>query len=84
MSDESTPTVPPNNELSDSVSAEEQESLNKLRALDPPGSGPVIAIDLDDVLSQTNHAIANCKSSHMSRSSQQPFCQGIIKNMKQP
>jgi hypothetical protein len=41
----------------------EAASLAKLTTISPPtSSGPVIAIDLDDVLSQTNEAISECKS----------------------
>lgn len=40
----------------------ERELLDKLSTISPPtSSGPVIAIDLDDVLSQTNKAVALCK-----------------------
>ncbi|KAF8058263.1 hypothetical protein FPV67DRAFT_1524691 [Lyophyllum atratum] len=37
----------------------EKNALEKLTTISPPSSsGPVIAIDLDDVLSQTNHTVA--------------------------
>jgi hypothetical protein len=37
-------------------------SLAKLTTISPPtSSGPVIAIDLDDVLSETNAAISECE-----------------------
>lgn len=40
----------------------EREALERLTSISPPSSsGPVIAIDLDDVLSQTNQAVADCK-----------------------
>jgi hypothetical protein len=46
----------------DEVDAGKQVSLSALRQIDPPGSGgPVIAVDLDDVLSLTNQAVADCK-----------------------
>src|SRR5438552_1479906 len=41
--------------------AEEQVSWNRLKEICPPSALPVIAVDLDDVLSLTNHAIAECK-----------------------
>lgn len=43
----------------------EHEALERLTAISPPSSGPIIAIDLDDVLSQTNQAVADCKYSHI-------------------
>lgn len=40
---------------------EEAELLDKLSSITTPSSsGPVIAIDLDDVLSQTNQNVAQC------------------------
>jgi hypothetical protein len=40
----------------------EAASLAKLTTISPPtSSGPVIAVDLDDVLSQTNHVVSECK-----------------------
>jgi hypothetical protein len=40
----------------------EREALEKLTTISPPSSsGPVIAIDLDDVLSQTNQVVADCE-----------------------
>jgi hypothetical protein len=42
----------------------EAASLAKLSAISPPtSSGPVIAVDLDDVLSQTNEVVSECKQS---------------------
>ncbi|KAH7927387.1 hypothetical protein BV22DRAFT_283956 [Leucogyrophana mollusca] len=35
------------------------EQLAQLTALIPPASGPVIAVDLDDVLSQTNVVVSH-------------------------
>ncbi len=44
------------------ISPAEAASLAKLSTISPPGSsGPVIAVDLDDVLSQTNLVLAECK-----------------------
>lgn len=41
--------------------AAESASLSKLRSMSPPFTGgPVIAVDLDDVLSQTNADISLC------------------------
>lgn len=41
----------------------EEATLAKLTSISPPSSsGPVIAVDLDDVLSQTNHVVAQCKA----------------------
>ncbi|KAJ7596733.1 hypothetical protein C8J56DRAFT_771367 [Mycena floridula] len=43
----------------DEISAEEQAVLEKLAGMHPPGqSGEILAIDLDDVLSETNEAVA--------------------------
>lgn len=54
-SEESTTT---SSEVSDHRLA---HSLDILTSISPPGaSGPVIAVDLDDVLSQTNFAVAQC------------------------
>ena len=40
----------------------EAASLAKLASISPPtSSGPLIAVDLDDVLSDTNQVIAECK-----------------------
>jgi hypothetical protein len=39
---------------------DQQSSLEKLAHTSPPSSGPVIALDLDDVLSLTNPAVAAC------------------------
>jgi hypothetical protein len=36
-------------------------SLVKLSTISPTFSGPIIAVDLDDVLSQTNEAVSDCK-----------------------
>ncbi|KAG5648251.1 hypothetical protein DXG03_006209 [Asterophora parasitica] len=45
--------------LTDEVEQAENEALEKLLTVSPPTStGPVIAIDLDDVLSQTNQIVA--------------------------
>lgn len=42
----------------------EATSLAKLATISPPASsGPVIAIDLDDVLCETNVTIAECEQS---------------------
>jgi hypothetical protein len=42
---------------------EEEVALNKLTNIHPPtSSGKVIAVDLDDVLGQTNLAVAQCQS----------------------
>lgn len=40
----------------------EADALEKLLDLPSTVAGPVIAIDLDDVLSQTNQVVAECKS----------------------
>lgn len=40
----------------------EADALEKLLGLPSTTAGPVIAIDLDDVLSQTNQVVAECKS----------------------
>ncbi|KAJ8457468.1 hypothetical protein ONZ45_g18301 [Pleurotus djamor] len=40
------------------ITPQEEASLSKLSVISPPQSGPVIAVDLDDVLSQTNHVVA--------------------------
>ncbi|KAG6814040.1 hypothetical protein H0H92_003890 [Tricholoma furcatifolium] len=52
-----------NAEPFDEIPVQEQEekaALEKLTSLNPPTStGPVIAIDLDDVLSETNHMVAD-------------------------
>lgn len=42
---------------------EELEAVEKLTKFPPtaPPTGPIIAIDLDDVLSQTNLAVAQCE-----------------------
>jgi hypothetical protein len=41
----------------------EHEVLEKLVGITPPGSSTsIIAVDLDDVLCQTNVAVAECKS----------------------
>jgi hypothetical protein len=42
-------------------SAQEAGVVNKLRSIPIRLGGPVIAVDLDDVLSQTNATIALCK-----------------------
>lgn len=39
----------------------EKEALERLTKTSPPNSGPVIAVDLDDVLSQTNLEVAACE-----------------------
>lgn len=36
------------------------EQIAELKELIPPSTGPVIAIDLDDVLSATNFVVAQC------------------------
>lgn len=36
------------------------EQIAELKELIPPSTGPVIAIDLDDVLSATNLVVAQC------------------------
>ena len=46
--------------LSEAVEKHEREALQVLTL--PIRTGPVIAIDLDDVLSDTNKAVAECKS----------------------
>lgn len=45
---------------------EEEVLLKKLIHLSPPGSGAIIAIDLDDVLSQTNREVASCMCKKLS------------------
>ena len=51
-------TSPPNGRDSDPEAA----ALEKLSMISPPtSSGPVIAVDLDDVLSQTNQNISECE-----------------------
>lgn len=43
----------------------EAASLAKLATISPPtSSGPVIAVDLDDVLSQTNEVISECERTY--------------------
>lgn len=40
----------------------EREVLEKLTGITPPGSSSaIIAVDLDDVLCETNQAVAECK-----------------------
>lgn len=40
----------------------EAAALAKLATISPPtSSGPVIAVDLDDVLSQTNQSVSDCE-----------------------
>lgn len=47
--------------VDDAVAEAEREALEKLTELHPAAAaGPLIAIDLDDVLSQTNIAVAEC------------------------
>ncbi|KAK7041678.1 hypothetical protein VNI00_008967 [Paramarasmius palmivorus] len=54
-------TTPPDNEPPPRLS----ESLRALSSASSPGlSGPVIAVDLDDVLSQTNLEVANWHNEH--------------------
>jgi hypothetical protein len=49
--------------LPEAVEKHEHEALQVLTDASPPiRTGPVIAIDLDDVLSDTNKAVAECKS----------------------
>lgn len=44
------------------LTKEEEAQLEKLLKIDPPEmGGPVIALDLDDVLSQTNRIVAECE-----------------------
>lgn len=51
------------NEVSDPRLA---QSLDVLASISRPGtSGPVIAVDLDEVLSQTNAAVAKCAETLM-------------------
>jgi hypothetical protein len=47
--------------------SDEAAKLAKLAALSPPTDSldPVIAVDLDDVLSQTNRMVAQCQSSRL-------------------
>lgn len=46
----------------DVLDAHEFEALERLTAISPPSSaGPIIAIDLDDVLCLTNQAVAECR-----------------------
>jgi len=46
----------------ETISEAKRASLRRLSSTSPPSSsGPVIAVDLDDVLSQTNAEIAKCK-----------------------
>lgn len=41
---------------------QEHESLEKLTETTPPeSSNPIIAVDMDDVLSETNRDVAECK-----------------------
>lgn len=46
----------------------EKEALERLTKTSPPNSGPIIAVDLDDVLSQTNLEVAACEYSRYSPS----------------
>ncbi len=63
---------------------EEKGALERLTQTSPPTSGPIIAVDLDDVLSQTNQQVATCKPN---RSLSKPvvwcrrYNQGITKRM---
>lgn len=41
----------------------EREAIDKLLPVPSTLVGPLIAIDLDDVLSQTNQAVADCEES---------------------
>ncbi|KAG6891066.1 hypothetical protein C0995_014155 [Termitomyces sp. Mi166 len=50
-------------ELPEQQEQAEKAALEKLMPLYPPSSGPVIAIDLDDVLSQTNQMVADWHNS---------------------
>lgn len=46
----------------DDIPESEKRLLEKLAITSPASSrGPVIAVDLDDVLSQTNDAVAQCE-----------------------
>lgn len=49
--------------IHDGTAQAKEETFEKLLlvATSPPNSGPVIAVDLDDVLSQTNQIVAECK-----------------------
>ncbi|KAG6868559.1 hypothetical protein C0993_001255 [Termitomyces sp. T159_Od127] len=49
-------------ELPEQLEQAEKAALEKLISLSPPPSRPVIAIDLDDVLSQTNQMVADCEN----------------------
>lgn len=57
----------------------EAASLAKLTTISPPtSSGPVIAVDLDDVLSQTNHVVSECKYRSLSlRRSENCSCSSL-------
>ncbi|TFK76771.1 hypothetical protein BDN72DRAFT_754560 [Pluteus cervinus] len=46
-------------ESNEAIPEDEKDAVEKLLATSPPTSaGPVVAVDLDDVLSETNHAVA--------------------------
>ncbi|KAK1222901.1 hypothetical protein PQX77_014230 [Marasmius sp. AFHP31] len=60
---ESSPSPATNNNdtnIQDDVGTDTPDNLKTLSAISPPGTtGPVIAIDLDDVLSQTNRSVCD-------------------------
>lgn len=54
--------------LPETVEKHEHEALQALTDISTPmRTSPVIAIDLDDVLSDTNKAVAECKSAILAR-----------------
>lgn len=62
----------------------EADALEKLLGLPSTAAEPVIAIDLDDVLSQTNQVVAECKSMKTMHHPPRPILlpKGITKYME--
>ena len=64
------------------IDLEEEKSLERLAQSSPPGSGPIIAVDLDDVLSRTNQEVAECISAiQVCRTKPSSQRQGTMNNL---
>jgi hypothetical protein len=70
------PSHQPNDSLPSKEYEHERQALEKLAGLS--SAKPVIAVDLDDVLSQTNEAVAECEHSLRWRRRAHFAAQGIM------
>jgi hypothetical protein len=74
------PSSQPNESLPAKEHEHERQALERLTGASRTSSKPIIAVDLDDVLSQTNEAVAECEHPLLWRRGAHFSAQGITRH----